>query len=246
LLNIVFGSILLLVGVGYAVWFVFAPSFTRQIQLNVQNQQAAAKEKREADLAEYKAKEAAAKTEEEKQEWKDRRTALQSTAPPIIVKVDDISTWDVMADQRLATFYWAEVTTGILLNLLMIIAGAGLLALTEWSRRLSLGVAWAKIVRWVAILLFTLTLIIPITSERMHKAISKEEALPGGARSPFSSTQLVQYMAIFTAVTSVFSAVVAVIYPGLSIWFLTRPAARAACLRPKEPLPPEGELTEWS
>jgi hypothetical protein len=243
-LNLVFGSIMLLVGAGYVVWFVMAPSFTQQIQVNVQQQQSAAKAKRDADIAEYKAKEAAAKTEEEKQEWKDLRTTLESTTPPVIVKMDDLSGWDVMADHRLAIFYWTEVTSGILLNLLMIIAGAGLVALADWSRRLALGVAGAKVVRWVAILVFTLTLIIPITSERMHAAFSKPEVQASGPGAPFSATQIVQYMAIFSAVTAVFSAILAVIYPSLSIWFLTRPEARAACLRRMEPPLPEGTFFE--
>jgi hypothetical protein len=149
-----------------------------------------------------------------------------------------------MADPRLAIFYWTEVTSGILLNLLMIIAGGGLVALADWSRRLALGVAWAKVVRWVAILVFTLTLIIPITSERIREAFSKAEAQAGGPGAPFSATQMVQYMAIFSAVTAVFSAILAVVYPCLSIWFLTRPEARAACLRRIEPPLPEGALFE--
>jgi hypothetical protein len=125
----------------------------------------------------------------------------------------------------------------------MIIAGVGLLAPTEWSRRLSLGVAWAKIARWVAIIVFTLTMQIPITSERMHAELSKPESQAGFAGAPFNATEMVEFMAIFSAATAVFSAIIAVIYPGLSIWFLTRPEARAACQARKEPPSGEGEFT---
>jgi hypothetical protein len=244
-LNIVFGSILLLVGAGYAAWFLLAPSFTNQMRFRVQQEQGAVKVRLDTEIADYKSKEAAAKSEQEKQHWKDTRATLESAPPPNLVQFDDLSRWDVMSDHRLALYYWIEVISGILLNLFMVVAGVGLLFMADWARRLSLGVAWVKILRWVAILIFMLTLIIPITSERMHRALTRMEAQTGSVRSPFNSTEVVRYVAIFSAVTSVFSAIVAVIYPGLSIWFLTRPQARAACLPARQQPPSEGEFSEW-
>jgi hypothetical protein len=48
---------------------------------------------------------------------------------------------------------------------------------------------------------------------------------------------IAQIGAIFGGVTAVFEALIFSIYPGLTIWFLTRPRARAACI-PRLPLGP--------
>jgi hypothetical protein len=117
----------------------------------------------------------------------------------------------------------------------MIISGAGLMALAEWARRLALGVAWLKILRWVAMIVVTLVLILPVTVERTQKMFAQIEAqakVPAGARATVGPmAQMGRYTAILSAVAMVFSGVVASVYPALSLWFLTRPPCRAACLK---------------
>ena len=56
------------------------------------------------------------------------------------------------------------------------------------------------------------------------------------------------FTAIAGAVAMIFTALVASIYPALSLWFLTRPPTRAACLqRSKPPSAPPGMNREiWS
>jgi hypothetical protein len=53
--------------------------------------------------------------------------------------------------------------------------------------------------------------------------------------------QFVQIGMIFSAVWMIFAAVIACIYPALEWWYLSRPAARAACM--KLPPKPETDLT---
>ena len=64
----------------------------------------------------------------------------------------------------------------IVLNVLMAIAGVGLLGLAEWGRRLAIGVAWLKIVRWVAMIMVTFVLILPITAQKTQKMFDSIQA----------------------------------------------------------------------
>ncbi len=145
----------------------------------------------------------------------------------------DLSNWNVFADIRLAIYYCTELGAGILLNLLMLVSGVGLLGLAEWGRRLAVGVAWGKIVRWVAMVIVTMVLVLPITTQKMQKAFDKVEQQTkarGGRAAAFPMGSLAQFTAISGAITAVFEAVVFSIYPGLTIWYLTRPPTRAACM----------------
>ena len=150
--------------------------------------------------------------------------------------------WNIMSDIRLAIYYLTEVISGMLINVLMVISGVGLQGLAEWGRRLALGVDWLKILRWLAMTIVTMVLIVPIVAEKMDKVFNQ----PGTAQKPSGGpvkTPIVgmgQLIAIFSAVAVVFSALVASIYPGISLWLLTRPPTRAACMqRPKPAEPPQ-------
>jgi hypothetical protein len=230
-LNIIFGVVLLLVGLGYAAWAVMAPTFIKQIQVQTQEALAKAKAEREAQVAELKKKEAAAKTAEEKEQLKTERAAIEVVVEP--PDMADLTNWDMYADPRYQAYFWGDVSTGILLNLAMIVAGAGLLATAEWGRRLAIGVAWGKILRLLAMAVITLTVVLPMTTERTQRAFEKMEAQmkarPGGAAPQAFSKEVARMSAVFGAVASVGFTVVGAIYPALAIWFLTRPRARAAC-----------------
>jgi ABC-type multidrug transport system fused ATPase/permease subunit len=250
LLNIIFGVIMLLVGAGYAVWFVMAPSFTKAMQEGMEKQQASVKAAYDAKIADLKRREAAAKTEEEKLTLKSERETQEAVPPPDMSAFGDLTGWNMFSDPRLAIYSISEVGAGILLNILMIVAGAGLLGLTNWGRRLALGVAWLKILRWAAMIVVTLVLILPITTERMQQAFAKMEAqqarAAGGAAVRMPMTEIARISAMTGAVFAVIGGLVATIYPALTLWFLTRPRAVAACLPVTSK--PEGppETMQWS
>ena len=58
----------------------------------------------------------------------------------------------------------------------MIVAGGGLMGLTEWARRLAIRVAQLKILRWVAMIVTTMVMILPMTMESTQKAMRALEA----------------------------------------------------------------------
>jgi hypothetical protein len=226
LLNVIFGVMLLLGGIGSVAWVLMAPTIGKAMQAQRRETLAKAKAEREARIADLKKQEAAAKTEAEKEQLRTEREAAESVPEP--PEPPDVTIWDTYADPRYRAYFCGEVSLGIVLNIAMIVAGAGLLATAEWGRRLAIGVAWGKIVRLVAMAVITLTVIVPMTAEYTQPSLDKiaAQARLGG---PAMSNQMAQVMPILGAVGAVGFTVVGSIYPGLAIWFLTRPRARAAC-----------------
>ena len=256
MMNLVFGVLLLLTAAGYLAWFVYYPRFQAQMVTRLKNQAAAQKAQREAKLAELKSNEQAAKTrekaaktkedaekaKEEKDSIVEERVALEDRVEPDLSAMTDLMSWDVMADMRLKIYYLSETISSILLNVLMAISGGGLLALAEWGRRLAIGVAWLKIVRWVCMIFVTMVLILPMTMEKtdkMFQSIQTQVSAKSGGPAAVPMVGFGQITAIFGAIVMVFGALVASIYPVLSLWFLTRPPTRAACY--KVPKPSGGE-----
>jgi hypothetical protein len=234
LMNIIFGSLLLLVGAGTAVWYFLAPTLTRQIQSELKKGEETRKAQHDAKLAELKRREAAAKTEEEKQEVQDELTLLEKDLEPDIPNMDDLFGMNMLTDIRIVSYTVGELATGILLNVLMIISGAGLMAMAEWARRLAIWVAGLKILRWVAMSVVTMVLILPITLEKTQRMFQQQVVVQsktqtGGKPVLIATAQMTRMMAIASAVFIIFEAVVASVYPALSLWFLTRPPTRAAC-----------------
>jgi hypothetical protein len=229
LLNVIFGVMLLLGGIGSVAWVLMAPTIGKVMQAQRRETLAKAKAEREARIADLKKQEAAAKTEAEKEQLRTEREAAESVPEP--PEPPDVTIWDTYADLRYRAYFCGEVSLGIVLNIAMIVAGAGLLATAEWGRRLAIGVAWGKIVRLVAMAVITLTVIVPMTAEYTQPSLDKiaAQARLGG---PAMSNQMAQVMPILGAVGAVGFTVVGSIYPGLAIWFLTRPRARAACAGP--------------
>ena len=56
------------------------------------------------------------------------RKTLEKNVPPDLTDMQDIMGWNIFSDVRLAIYYISEVSSGMLLNLLMMISGAGLMA----------------------------------------------------------------------------------------------------------------------
>ncbi len=248
IMNIVFGSLLLLVGAGFGFWYMIAPTFSRNMQVQMKAAQDRIKAERDARIDDLKKQEAAAKTKEEKDSLQAERVAVEQRPVVNLAPMSDISGMNPMADWRLASYYFTEVGAGLVLNLLMIISGIALVGVTEWGRRLGIWVARLKILRWIAMIVATMVLVLPVSMEMSRKALAAAEAQieaqGGGASMPMPMTELARVGAIFGAVLVVFTAIIAVIYPAMSLWYLSRPAARAACMKQPEPKMPEPD-SQW-
>jgi flagellar biosynthesis/type III secretory pathway M-ring protein FliF/YscJ len=238
ILNIIFGIMLLLVGLYSIVMLAIGPKLQSTIINQMKEQDAVKKADKDAKLAALKKKEETAKTKEEKEAIDDEREAVEKSSEPMVSAIMS-EAMSVSTDPRIVAYTAVEATAGMILNVALVISGIGLLRMSEWGRRLALGVAWLKILRWVAIVLFTLVVIVPITTEMTQKVMNEVEkqakAKSGGGGMPFPIASMGQFAAIAAAVTSVMSALFASIYPALSLWFLTRPSARAALMARVKP-----------
>jgi hypothetical protein len=243
IMNLVFGILMFVVGAGYVAIAIVAPSFQKQMVGQIEQQQAKSKAEREAKVNELKAKEEAAKTKEEKDALKDERETLELNVPPDLSAMNEMMGFNVFSDIRVAIYSFSEMITGMILNVIMVVSGVGLLGLAEWGRRLAITVAWLKIMRWVAMIVVTLALIVPITAQKTQKmfdsiqqAQARAQANAGGrGAASMPMMNIAAFTSIAGAVAMIFTALIALIYPILSIWFLTRPPARAACLRASNP-----------
>jgi hypothetical protein len=242
LMNIIFGAIMLLVAIGFALSYVYAPILQKQFQIPIKQQQERQKAERAEKIADLKKQEAAAKTEEEKKTLADERAALEAKFEPDLSAFEELQNLNAFSDPRLAVYYVLEIATAIILNVIMIVAGAGLLGLAEWARRLSIRVSQLKMLRWLAMVVATMVLILPISLEKTQKAMSAMEAqikAQGAAAPPISLTAVMRWSMMFGAVVMVFTAIVACVYPALEWWYLSRPPARAACMSQSKPESPE-------
>jgi hypothetical protein len=123
----------------------------------------------------------------------------------------------------------------------MIVAGIALLGLKEWGRRLAIWVAGLKLARLLAIAAAFFIVLVPIEVRKAREQYSKVQvvigASPGGSGAGRSMTaSMVTSFLIMETIQVVGFTLVGSIYPALTLWLLTRPAARAAC---QPALPPD-------
>jgi hypothetical protein len=243
LMNITFGALLLLAAIGYGVTYAYAPIIQKQFSMPMNQLQEKQKSDRAAKIAELKAQENAAKTAEEKKSLAEERAAVEARVVPDLSAFDELQNLNAYNEPRLAIYYILDVSTAVILNILMIVAGAGLMGLREWGRRLAIWVAQLKILRWFAMVVGSMVVIVPITMERTQKAMAALEAqikVGGRGALPFSLSGLTRWSLMAGVVFMIFAAIVASVYPAMMWWYLSRPAARAACLKKR----PEPELSE--
>ena len=65
-------------------------------------------------------------------------------------------------------------------------------------------------------------------AETMQEMISQMPSGPGGAPAPQFGPEFAIAMGVMMTVSAVCIAIFGSVYPGLLLWFLTRPAAKAA------------------
>ncbi len=235
LMNIAFGTILLLCGAAQVALTIYAPVFMGWFENQARKQLEAQEARRASKIAELDEKVKAAKTEEEKADLQIELQALQSK-PRVSPNLFDEAK-KLQHDLRIVIYTYAEMSAGIVLNILMIVSGVGLVVMAEWSRRLAIATAWLKIARWVAIAAATAFVITPVTTRAMQPTLSNiqmQTVQAGGGATSFSMG-LAQFSAVINVVAAVGIGLVASVYPVCVIWFLTRPQARAACLPATSP-----------
>jgi hypothetical protein len=238
LLNILLGFALAVVGVGYVALYVMAPSLYQMGEDSANTQIQREKAERAARISELTKAKESAETKEEREQASVELETLKSTPEPRRANLGPRLGFEMRNDKNLA-FAYTETIGGVILNIAMIVSGFGLLILNEWARRLALWVAGIKIARIVVVTVFTLTVIIPYSTDRIKAAIMEtsgpfaDEAARIAAER--KTAQIAEVMAISSTTKAYALLIFGSIYPIVVLVCLTRRAAWAACIASKIP-----------
>ncbi len=254
--NGVFASLLLLYGIFQIAMIVLAPKFTEIMEQQTKAIEANRKAENQANVAKLEAEVKSAQTKEEKElaesQLETAKTAVDSSSISMTLNLDDLKVDDPVNK----AYAGVELTSMLILNVLMFVTGIGLLGLAEWARKVWIWTAAIKIVRLFAFAALCLIVLSPrverATREVYEKAEAKIEAdiakekndkTKAATQSPTSLASkraMAQSMKNMTRVTTIvmkvfipISALLGSIYPAICIWFLTRPQAVAACRKRK-------------
>lgn len=240
-LNLVVGGFLLLCGAGCVN--VFVPFLARNNPLRLDRVYAeeVVDLMRQQMIDDLRAREQSASAKAEKARIGTVRVGLESASKRLDTQVDFRK---VNADLPwLARYLWADVVTGPVLNLLMVVSGVGLLLSKAWGRTLAVGVAALKILRLVGLSALLAFAVIPhmrrTAAEFVHSEIGG--ALLRGAMDPSSTRQpalalpsahlepgeFVQVLSAFGYSYAVLTLAFGSIYPVVVLVVLHRVGARA-------------------
>ena len=188
---------------------------------------------RQVDLRALVEAETTATTEPQKQEFEARRKALE-VRPKLSLPTE-------MDQERLGfgsleykLYSWVDVASAMLLDILLLVAGIGLLGRRTWGIRLGIATAAAKIIRLILFYGYMALAIIPLVAQGQGRMMSEmliEEQQAAGKTTPTSVNiyESVQMFSILFTVLTIVTMIFGSIYPAIVLWLLSRSEARAAC-----------------
>jgi hypothetical protein len=238
ILNITFGAGLLMCGLCMGVYVAVLPTMMKamtQVTKQAEEQQRA---QVKTQLGTLEEEEKAAKTEEERIELARKKQELEdSLKRPTLAPTMDMDKMG-LNNPRLVGYMWAEVATGLVMNVALLVSGILLVRFKPSGLRLGLWVAGLKIVRLLLLYSFFIVAIVPWYSRKMAEfavdMIQQQAPLgrPKGGAPPVD--MLIRTYTITYTATGVAVIVAGSIYPLVCLWLLSRPGARAACLGAKK------------
>jgi hypothetical protein len=227
ILNIIFGSMLLLGGLccgGTILSLSAAGAMANQaqVQASVEN---AWKQQQQQQLDRLQQQLDAAADPQARQRIQREMEAIKQAPAP---KVDVAAMYGVK-DPGVVVFWSVEVLSGLVLNLVLIVAGIGLLAVAEWARMLSIGLAALKLLRLAALYGYALVQVIPVMARDSGKAFHDlaSQAPQQGGNVP-TAAEIAENIGQSASVAAAIFVVLAAIYPVLMLLFLTRAPVKAS------------------
>jgi hypothetical protein len=248
ILNLLIGGFLLLCGGGCLYRVVPPLLMNNPPRIEPDEAQNAAEEIRRQMIADLQDLERSAPAEADRERYRKSRVELESKPPRLAEQVDF---GKVNADLPwLSRYLWADLLSGPVLNLLLLVSGIGLILTKSWGRALALGTAGLKIARLAVLNGFLAVMVVPHLSEAADQfarsdfgatvvkhAMDQQAARQKGASAPapaavqLSATDLVQVLRACGYGYAAMNLCLGAIYPAVVLIVLTRPGARAACAR---------------
>jgi hypothetical protein len=180
-LNIMFAVMLLLYGMCYGLTILVFPvtlSFPR-MELGLQTQAERRKTldgwraNSRAEIAKLREHEQAAQTETDRAELKEKRLDLEDQVELVEVIGHELLGGLGIDDPLVFANTLTDLISGLVLNMMMLIAGVGLIRFRDRGRKLGLWVAGLKILRLVVVCSISAAVITPMTTKRTFDRVQK-------------------------------------------------------------------------
>ncbi len=247
IISVVYASLGLLTGLCCGLSSAGLGAMVQGAVVQAQTAQQQLKQIYEQQIAEIEQQIAAAENEEDKRELQKSRDELVqqqpagNAAPP---DFDEIA--DVMASPRLMKFATAEVVSGLLLNLWMLVTGVALSRKRRWGRVWTSYASILKIARLLLLYLPFMFLIWPgwvrELSTAVENVVAQSEANNPAAAKPPAGVPTPQQMGqqvslsvyVYGVIWAAGMVVLSPIYPGILLWLLRKPNVVVACDSPSQ------------
>jgi hypothetical protein len=244
--NVLFATELLVCGLCMGGYTLSLPLWGRAMARLQSQMDQQAESAKKASLDALADQEKLAKTDAEKAEIEAKRKELEAKPNVNPAGMMDFSKLG-MDDPQIIKWSMIEVITGVILNVMMLAAGIGLMSWKPWSRQLGVWTAVLKITRLVLLYGFFIIVIVPIFSEKIGQAVgemmvAQQQSIGRGPGAMPPTSMFVRIYTITYSAMGVGIMALGVIYPAISLWYLTRPGVKVACSNlyklPKEPRQP--------
>ena len=203
---------------------LFASSFSR---MAVQSSTSIVKKSSqgfERKLESLKEQESEATTEQEKTALRRQRLRLESQMKGMNANVQ-AGAMDIRLDSPFYIgHYVVQLLSGVTLNILLLIAGTGLLRYADWARKLSIGTAIARIAQLIATTSFQIGFILPYVARQTVAAAANSKSPAAAALAEFGK----QNRVIHTISALIFMGL-SMIYPIVSIVLLNLRGTKQLC-----------------
>jgi hypothetical protein len=242
-LDLVFGGFLLLCGAGCLSTLVPFLVRNNPLQMDHAETQEVADQMRQLLIDDLRKQESAAATPTEKDRLRKARFEVESRRADLASKVDFAA---INRDLPcLSRYLWADLLSGTLLNVVLIVAGIGLIRLKPWGRRLGIWVAAAKLVRLVALCALLTAIVVPslsrvlgqfartdvgeaFVSQAVEQQNTRSIAPAAGSTLQLSASDIVEIIRAIGYGYAFMSLGLGAIFPAVSLVVLTCPGARLA------------------
>ena len=225
-LNIIFASLLLLCGVCSGLYTAMQSAIWTMAAKQMPRVQKAIEAQREFELRKLEEQEAAAPNAEAKAALQAQQQALKEQP---LSKAPDIGK---IVTPAMIIYGATDLTTGIVLNVLLLISGIGLLGLNEWGRVVALWSAGLKLIRLVTLYGYFAVVAAPAMAQQIagvFEEMIKNQPPGADGPGPEEIAEAARFIGFMFSGGAIMMMVAGAIYPTIVLILLTRSSAKAAC-----------------
>jgi Sec-independent protein translocase protein TatA len=232
ILNIVFAAMLLIVGLCQLGSSAAMPIYSKMMKDVDAQQKAQAEARAKETIKQLEEQEKEAKSEEDKAEIREAKKVAAARPPGVQIPMIDIM--KLANNRQISSWMFAELLTGVAVNIAMLAAGIGLVRFKGWGRTLGLWTAAVKIFRLIVVYTYAALVVVPPFSKLLGEEVGKmmlqqQQAMGRPAPPGMTPDTFVKIYTVTYTIMCVMMIVLGVIYPLISLWLLSRPSAKAAC-----------------